>query len=173
MEKRKRKITLTFEKAVEWYRKGGELREVALQAFDETELNPRPESWEEFCKFYPVQRNEVVFMPNSVLKLCGDCVGWDRDTLGDRSICPSMKSAEAHRAMMQLEQLRDCWRKNDIPDFTDSTQTKYSIRLINNELSIVRVSGHQHSFLSFTDYEMTKEFLRCFKPLIEIAKYLI
>jgi hypothetical protein len=36
---KKRKITLTIEKAVEWYRKGGELREVALQAFDETELD--------------------------------------------------------------------------------------------------------------------------------------
>lgn len=46
-----RNVTLTFDKAKEWYKKGGELREVALQAFIEEELNPLPRSWEDYCKY--------------------------------------------------------------------------------------------------------------------------
>lgn len=49
--KQERNITLTLEKAKEWYKKGGELREVALQAFTEEELNPLPRSWEDYCKY--------------------------------------------------------------------------------------------------------------------------
>ena len=33
-----RTITLTLDKAKEWYKKGGELREIALQAFNIEEL---------------------------------------------------------------------------------------------------------------------------------------
>lgn len=45
-----RNVTLTLDKAKEWYKKGGELREIALQAFTKEELNPLPKSWEEYCK---------------------------------------------------------------------------------------------------------------------------
>ena len=31
--KRKKEITLTLDKAKEWYKKGGELKEIALQGF--------------------------------------------------------------------------------------------------------------------------------------------
>ena len=48
--KEERNITLTLEKAKEWYKKGGELKEIALQAFTEIELNPLPRSWEEYCR---------------------------------------------------------------------------------------------------------------------------
>lgn len=49
--KEERNIILTFDKAKEWYQKGGELREVALQAYSEEELNPLPKSWEGYCKY--------------------------------------------------------------------------------------------------------------------------
>lgn len=49
--KEERNVSLTLSKAREWYKKGGELREVALQAFTEEELNPLPRSWEEYCKY--------------------------------------------------------------------------------------------------------------------------
>lgn len=45
-----RNVTLTLDKAKEWYNKGGELREIALQAFTKEELNPLPKNWEEYCK---------------------------------------------------------------------------------------------------------------------------
>ena len=52
--KEERNITLTLEKAKEWYKKGGELKEIALQAFTEKELNPLPRSWEEFSYKYRI-----------------------------------------------------------------------------------------------------------------------
>ena len=45
-----RNVTLTLDKAKEWYNKGGELREIALQAFTKEELNPLPRNLEEYCK---------------------------------------------------------------------------------------------------------------------------
>ena len=52
--KEERNIKLTLEKAKEWYKKGGELKEIALQAFTEKELNPLPRSWKEFSYKYKV-----------------------------------------------------------------------------------------------------------------------
>ena len=77
--KEERNITLTLDKAKEWYKKGGELREIALQAFTERELNPLPRSWEEFCKQ-------------------GNPIGSWRYTIPAK-----------YEAFYKLEQLRNCW----------------------------------------------------------------
>ena len=78
--KEERNITLTLDKAKEWYNKGRELKEVALQAFTEKELNPLPRSWEEYCK----QGNPVAsWRYNIPIK---------------------------YEALFKLEQLRDCYR---------------------------------------------------------------
>ena len=83
--KEERNITLTLEKAKEWYKKGGELKEIALQAFNEKELNPLPRSWEEFCK------------------QCNPIASW-------RYNVPIK-----YEALYKLEKLRDCWRQGNIP----------------------------------------------------------
>jgi hypothetical protein len=77
--KEERNITLTLEKAKEWYNKGGDLKQVALQAFTEKELNPLPRSWEEFCKL----GNPVASWRYSIP------IKYD--------------------ALFKLEQLRNCW----------------------------------------------------------------
>lgn len=110
-----RNITLTLDKAKEWYKKGGELKEIALQAFSEGELNPLPRSWEEFCENYPIQDHEAfINYANGDITICKKCAGsglgvWKRKPEKDRCKCVSQKSAEAHLAMIQLEQLRNCW----------------------------------------------------------------
>ena len=53
-EMKTRTINLSLDKAKEWYKKGEELREIALQAFSEKELNPLPRSWEEFSYKYKI-----------------------------------------------------------------------------------------------------------------------
>ena len=85
--KEERNITLTLDKAKEWYNKGGELKEIALQAFTEQELNPLPRSWEEYCRKYGY--------------VC----------LSTRYTNISLK----YDALLKLEQLRDCWRQGNIP----------------------------------------------------------
>lgn len=92
-----RNITLTLDKAKEWYQKGGELKEVALQAFTKEELNPFPKSWEEYCKIYKVPTN--IFEPCAPIK---------------------------YIALWKLELLRNCYRQGWKPDWT-SSDSKYCI----------------------------------------------
>ena len=96
--KEERNITLTLDKAKEWYKKGGDLKQVALQAFTEMELNPLPRSWEEFCK----QGNPVA--------------SW-------RYAIPTK-----YEALFKLEQLRDCWRQGWKPDWLAGNIKKYAIK---------------------------------------------
>ena len=55
----KKSIEISLDKAREWYKRGGELREIALTAFSENELNEKIE-WdydkllEKFAKKYPI-----------------------------------------------------------------------------------------------------------------------
>ena len=131
--KEERNITLTLEKAKEWYKKGGELKEVALQAFSEKELTVLPKSWEEFCERYPVKDREAhIDSTSHIIIQKGDSTL--RASMRDRNVCSSHKSAEAHLAMIQLEQLRDCWRNGWEPIWDRSE--KWCIRLWGNAFEI-------------------------------------
>ena len=166
--KKERNVTLTLDKAKEWYKKGGELREVALQAFTEKELNSLPRSWEEFCRDNPVKTSEAVICTESTIVTC-DC-SEIRDSDCDREICPSIKSAEAHLAMIQLEQLRNCWWNGWEPIWDAST--KYIIKRNHNEIHVIH-AYNVSAFLVFPTREMAEEFLECFRDLIEKARDLI
>lgn len=87
--KEERNITLTLDKAKEWYKKGGELREIALQAFTEKELNPLPRSWEEYCK----QGNPVASCRYNI--------------------------PIKYEALFKLEQLRNCWWNGWKPEWNN------------------------------------------------------
>ena len=167
--KEERNITLTLDKAKEWYKKGGELREIALQAFTEKELTVLPRSWEEFCEKYPVKDREAHFdSMSSIIIQKGDATV--RASIRDRNICPSQKSAIAHLAMIQLEQLRNCWWNGWEPEY--NCGTKYIIKWDKDDL-IVATSGRIRAFLIFPTREMAEEFLKCFRDLIEKAGDLI
>ena len=165
--KEERNITLTLEKAKEWYNKGGELREIALQAFTEEELTKveLPKSWEEFCKNYPVKNGECWLKSEDQI-----CSAIFTQTRKYKNWIPSKKSAEAHLAMIQLEQLRNCWWNGWEPIW-DISQ-KYCIYLSHNEVQ-VRMCTNVARFLTFPTREMAIEFLECFRDLIELARNLI
>lgn len=175
--KKERNITLTLEKAKEWYNKGGELKEIALQAFTEKELNPLPRSWEEFCEKYPIQDYEAfINYANGDITVCKECAGsglgiWMRKSEKDRCKCVSQKSAEAHLALIQLEQLRDCWRQGWKPNWNDNQQAKYCI--IHSRGFKIHILYETRRFLSFPTMKMAEEFLECFRDLIEKAGDLI
>lgn len=156
-----RNITLTLDKAKEWYKKGGELKEIALQAFIEKELNPLPRSWEEFATNYA--RMGYYISANGKPLMCASS-----GKLSSPHVCPSKKSAEAHLTMMQLEQLRDCWRQGWEPTPGESY---YVIKLGFKGLDVYRFCTVE--FLSFPTREMAEEFLECFRDLIEKAGDLI
>ena len=169
--KEERNITLTLDKAKEWYNKGGELREITLQAYSEEELNSPPRSWKEFCERYPVKDREAhIDSTSNIIIQKGDSTL--RASIRDRNVCPSKKSAEAHLALIQLEQLRNCWWNGWEPDWTDNRQTKYCVLCYNKEFKINTFFGTKH-FLAFPTKEMAEEFLECFRDLIEKAGDLI
>ena len=168
--KEERNITLTLDKAKEWYKKGGELKEIALQAFSENELTKveLPKTWEEFCENYMINDSEAYF------DTCGTVYSADatcRHSLYDKNMCPSRKSAEAHLAMIQLEQLRDCYRGLFI---TVIGMPVWCIKRQYEKLIICqRKWGRDETFLSFQSLEVAEEYLKNFKPLIEKAGDLI
>ena len=165
----KRNITISIHKAKEWYNEGGELREIALQAYSEEELCKvkLPKTWEEYCNNYPKQKHETYIGIFSTIESYNKIS--DRHHIQDKNLCPSEKSAEAHLALIQLEQLRDCYREGDIPDFNDDNTKKYCILKIKNNIC-VKTSYVTNSFLSFTKPKVAEEFLTNFKPLIKIAE---
>lgn len=170
--KEERNITLTLNKAKEWYKKGGELKEIALQAFTEKELTKvdLPKTWEEFCGNYPIKEGESYAGDSSEIYTHCKSNG-ERDSELDRNMCPTPKSAEAHLALIQLEQLRDCYRGLFV---TVTGMPVWCIRRRRGELIIEqRVWGTNETFLSFQSKEVAEEYLKNFKPLIEKAGDLI
>lgn len=70
--------------------------------------------------------------------------------------------------MIQLEQLRDCWRQGWKPK---QHTTVYAIKFSVHGLAVYNFNSRE--FLSFQTEELAKEFLKCFRDLIEKAGDLI
>ena len=165
-----RNIKISLERARDWYNRGGEYKELALSAFTEKEIkeNILPNSWEEFCKLYPIKKEEYYIELNSIPTEVSIGKRLDYD---DKNILPSKEAAKAHIALMQLHQLRDCYRQGWVPDWKDNIP-KYCIVLESNRYVIYK-NLCTCNFLSFQSMELAKKFLKNFKDLIETAGDLI
>ena len=166
-----RNIKISLEKAREWYNRGGEYKELALSAFSEEEIikNALPNTWEEFCKMYPVKDDEWYIGTNShIIRMFQG----KRYSLHCCNILPSQQAAKAHLALMQLHQLRDCYRQGWLPDWENSYQRKWIIFLVQNEWKIAP-NVFSNRFLSFQSEEIAEKFFNNFKGLIETAGDLI
>ena len=128
-----------------------------------------PETWEEFCKLYPIKEEEYYIELNSIPTEVSIGERFDHD---DKNILPSKKAAEAHLALMQLHQLRDCYRQNWKPDWKNNCQAKYCIEFSDYQYKIFKYFVSCR-FLSFQSEDVAKKFLMCFKNLIKQAEDLI
>lgn len=169
MEERNVKISL--EKAREWYNRGGEYKELALSAFSEEEIaeSALPNSWEKFCKMYPIKDDEWYIGGVSSIKSLSGVIRYDEDF---KNVLPSLKAAEAHLALMQLHQLRDCYRQGWLPDWKNSYQWKWCI-IFDTDTFIITAGICYNHFLSFQSKDIAEKFLNNFKDLIETAGDLI
>ena len=136
--------------------------------FEDT-IQKLPETWEEFCKLYPVKEEEYYIELNSIPTEVSIGERFDHD---DKNILPSKKAAEAHLALMQLHQLRDCYRQNWKPDWENNCQAKYCIEFSNYQYKIFKYFVSCR-FLSFQSEDVAKKFLMYFKNLIKQAGDLI
>ena len=127
-----------------------------------------PKTWEEFCEQNTIKRSECYLDTSS-------CIidMWDgkRDISSDRNVLPSKEATEAHLALMQLHQLRDCYREGWEPDWNNDCN-KYII-VKNRDKYVVFGGNWTNQFLSFQDKERAEEFLDNFRELIEQAGDLI
>ena len=128
-----------------------------------------PKTWEEFCKNYSRKKDECyIDMSCQIVRLVYEI---DRDKDSDKNILPSKQAAESHLALMQLHQLRDCYRQGWIPDWKNN-YPKYSIVRKDKQYSIDYYLSTP-CFLSFPTYEIAEEFLNNFRDLIKQAGDLI
>lgn len=167
-----RTITLTLSKAKEFYDKGGELRDLALSAYTEQELNHIfPKTWEEFCDRFKTHEEYHIDSDSDIIK---DEDDYYRDPLLDRNLLVSKEAANQHLALMQLHQLRDCYREIGKPDWKDTSIPKYCIYYVNKEQKFDIGSFHdRREFLSFQSESIAREFLNNFRDFILRAGDLI
>lgn len=128
-----------------------------------------PETWEEFCQLYPIKEEEYYIELNSIPTKISIGERFNHD---DKNILPSKKAAEAHLALMQLHQLRDCYRQGWKPDWNNNCQEKYCIEFSNYQYRIFKYFISCR-FLSFQSKEIAEKFLMYFKNLIKQAEDLI
>ena len=128
-----------------------------------------PKTWVEFCNQNKIRKGECS------IDIYGNTLehgeGVDRSYVYDRNTLPNKQAALAHLALMQLHQLRDCYRQGWEPDWNDNYD-KYIIIKNRGKHGVFAASGISR-FLAFQDKETAKEFLTNFRDLIEQAGDLI
>lgn len=167
-----RTIKLTLEKAKEFYKKGGEFRDLALSAYTEEELTKAelPKTWEEFCNNYKVQKEECFINSASYIEYLPPSAAPRRKII-DSNLLPNRQAAEAHLALMQLHQLRDCYRQGWMPNLT-IPKSNFAIFYMKGKYSVEEFM-YSSEFLSFQSKEIAELFLNNFRDLIEQARDLI
>lgn len=134
--------------------------------FEDIEPN-LPKTWEEFCKNYPIKKGECFIDASSNIL---ETAWTSRHIYGDRNKL-NIKAAEQHLALMQLHQLRDCYRQGWKPDLADPKNI-FAI-FHNRDKYSVKNFVASNKFLSFQLEEIASKFLHNFKDLIKQAGDLI
>lgn len=128
-----------------------------------------PKTWEEFCERNLTQDNECFINTFSEIKMC---VGGDKRYIDrDKNFLPNKATAEAFLALMQLIQLRDCYRQGWKPDWSDNNN-KYTIDYYENKICY-NLYQNTSKILSFKSEDTRNIFCKNFRDLIEKAKELI
>ena len=137
-----RTIKLSLEKAKEYYEAGGELRNIALQAFRKYEIveGILPKTWEEY----------LAMQDDKEFRRITNVITYDMD----------FRAA----AYMKLRYLRLCYQQDWTPDWSESHQTKYCI--VENDGLEVSECYRNRKFLAFQTQEIAEQFLENFRDII-------
>lgn len=156
-----RQINLPLDTARRWYEQGGELKEIALGAFDAKELIDYrlPKTWEEYRKMKGDEGEKA----NAALSFAYTSIN---------GAFADYHDTQKHIALMKLHLLRDEYRNGWEPDWKDAGELKYLILKLGNKLDVIEITTTV-SFLAFQDERQANEFLTNFRELIEEAGDLI
>ena len=130
---------------------------------------PLPKTWDEFCEQNLIKKGEY-FLNSFSTSEPGTCETI-RHKDSDRNILPNKQAAEQHLALMQLHQLRDCYRQGWVTDYLGESKKWYITKYYNR--LVVSTSYNFSKFLSFQSEKIAQEFLDNFRDLIKQAGDLI
>ena len=131
----------------------------------------KPRSWEEYCKnhygdyYYISSDSNIIGLGYNP----GHC---ELSPIYAKNVMPTKELAEAFLAMMQLMSLRQAWIGDWKPDWSCGYSSNYCIIGAGDRFDVC-ILGKCRYALSFPTIEMAKDFMDCFKDLLEIAKPLI
>ena len=128
-----------------------------------------PKTWEEFCKNYPIKKGECFIDASSNIL---ETAWTSRHIYGDRNKL-NMKAAEQHLALMQLHQLRNCYRQGWEPNLINPKEDVWAITWAIDAPEVEHLIPCDSRFLSFNSKELAEQFLNNFRDLIEQAGDLI
>ena len=139
------------------------------------DIKPKlPKTWGDYFTFhFPVDKlpeNHYVCAETSIFS-CHTTNSDYESVLQTKNILTSDKTIKQHLALMQLHQLRDCYRQGWKPNWNDNSY-KYCIDNYRNCCTVHEYQSLKH-FLAFQSDEIAKEFLNNFRELIEEAGDLI
>lgn len=159
-----RTIEISLDTAKRWYEQGGELKEMALGAFDAKELIDYrlPKTWEEYRKMKGDEGEKA----NAALSFAYTSI---------TGAFADYHDTQKHIALIKLHLLRDEYRQGWKPDWSDNCYkygVKWNIFPRKKEL-IVTWRNYDPLFLSFPTEEIAREFLTNFLDLIKEAGDLI
>ena len=121
-----------------------------------------PKTWEEFCKQNEIKKGECLIDDYSCI---GEILADKRYETIDKNVLPNKQAAEAHLALMQLHQLRDCYRQGWMPNLT-IPKSNFAIFYMKGKYSVEEFM-YSSEFLSFQSKEIAELFLNNFRDLIE------
>ena len=163
----KRTIQIDITTAKEWYKQGGDLRKIALQAFIEKELQSLPKSWEEYCEIFPniIPEEEFFHLRGQAEAVTSKKL--PRNT--NAGVFPSKKRAEQFLTLNKLLQIRDYYNNGWEPNWANIKQMKYVIGVTHNKLFIDEFLNLSHVF-AFKSRELANEFFDNFKEDLAFIK---
>lgn len=135
------------------------------------DIKPKlPKTWGEFCEQNKVKNSERFINNSSYIADAWTDESNERHKNYGKNILPNKKAAEQHLVLMQLHQLRDCYRQGWTP-----TVDKVLFGITRRVSGYLEVNSFTYSlrFLSFQSEEIAQEFLNNFRDLIEQAGDLI
>lgn len=127
-----------------------------------------PDTWEEFCETYPLKKGESGFDGEHDLYEVDTSAGAKRLNSW-RLLLPNKEKAEAILASCQLIQLRDCYNKGWVPDWTDGQEQKYVLILINDKWMSELLTQLACMF-AFKSEELRDKFFENFRNLLDKIK---
>lgn len=142
------------------------------RTIEEVKKEPvRSMSWEEFCKNHPIEKNtEWCIDANRIIPAYAEITSRAATFEQAKGYLATKEDAEGILTLIQLTRLHDEWVGDWEPDYKGKWFC--SISYYQNYIDVLD-NRYQHVLLSFPTKEMAKDFLECFKDLIEKAKRFI